>query len=46
MGTVNAVGSAARFSNPTEIWYEASDASVYVVDRGANGVRKVTTTAR
>ncbi|HZV78998.1 MAG TPA: hypothetical protein VFF60_05215 [Candidatus Binatus sp.] len=42
MGTVNAVGSAARFSNPTDLWYEPSDHSLYVIDFGDNNVRKVT----
>lgn len=45
MGTVNAVGPAARFSNPTDMWYEASDHSLYIIDLGANNVRKVTTAA-
>jgi DNA-binding beta-propeller fold protein YncE len=45
MGTVNAVGSEARFANPSDMWYEPSDACLYVVDRGSNNVRKVTTTA-
>ena len=45
IGTVNGVGTEARFSQPTDIWYDASDGSLYVVDQGANNVRKVTTPA-
>jgi sugar lactone lactonase YvrE len=45
-GTLNGVGSAARFSKPTDVWYDASDGSLYVVDQGSNNVRKVTTATR
>ena len=41
-GTVNAVGAAARFSNPTDLDYDPSDGSLYVIDMGSNNVRKVT----
>jgi hypothetical protein len=43
MGTVNAVGSAARFANPSDLWFDPSDGGLYVIDEGANNIRKVTT---
>ena len=45
MGTVNAVGSAARFANPSDLYFDPSDGSLYVIDQGANNVRKVVTGA-
>lgn len=45
-GTVDAVGTAARFSKPSGLWYEPSDASLYVIDWGSTNVRKVTTVPR
>jgi DNA-binding beta-propeller fold protein YncE len=43
MGTVDATGSAARFSNPTDLWYDGAEHALYVIDFGDNNVRKVTT---
>jgi hypothetical protein len=42
MGTVNGVGSAARFANPSDLWFDPSDGGLYVIDEGANNIRKVT----
>jgi DNA-binding beta-propeller fold protein YncE len=43
MGTVNGVGSEARFANPSDLWFDPSDGGLYVIDEGANNIRKVTT---
>jgi len=43
MGTVNGVGSEARFANPSDLWFDPSDGSLYIIDEGANNIRKVTT---
>ncbi|HME82889.1 MAG TPA: SMP-30/gluconolactonase/LRE family protein [Candidatus Eremiobacteraceae bacterium] len=45
MGTVNAVGSAARFANPSDLYFDPTDGSLYVIDEGANNIRKVVTGA-
>jgi len=44
-GKVDGVGTAARFMKPTGLWYEASDASLYVIDWGSTNVRRITTAA-
>jgi len=45
-GTVDGVGIAARFAEPADLWYEPTDASLYVIDWGSTNIRKVTTVGR
>jgi len=45
-GTVDGVGIAARFTEPTDLWYEPTDASLYVIDWGSTNIRKVSTVGR
>lgn len=40
-GTVDGVGSAARFSTPGDLTYDPGEGALYVVDWGSNNVRKV-----
>jgi DNA-binding beta-propeller fold protein YncE len=44
-GNIYVSGTSARFANPTDLWFEQSDASLYVIDEGSNNIRKVTTVA-
>jgi sugar lactone lactonase YvrE len=45
MGTVNGVGSAARFANPSDLYFDPTDGGLYVIDEGANNIRRVVTGA-
>ena len=42
-GTIDGVGTAARFSHPGDITFDSASGALYVVDFDSNDIRKVTT---
>lgn len=41
-GSIDGVGSAARFANPGDLTYDPDTHALYVIDWGSNDIRKVT----
>jgi DNA-binding beta-propeller fold protein YncE len=44
-GVADGAASVARFNKPTDLWFDATNNILYVIDAGSNQIRKVTTIA-